>query len=72
MSISQQLVPIYNTTVHNNKITVALNLMWLTVGCLSKDQQATRAEESVEGKTHHFIAVFGTADAIEPRRHVPF
>ena len=33
MSITQQLMPIYNTTVHKNKINVALNLMWLTVGC---------------------------------------
>ena len=32
MSIAQQLMPIYNTTVHKNKINVALNLMWLTVG----------------------------------------
>ena len=47
MSIAQQLMPIYNTTVHKNKIIVALNLMWLTVGCLWKHQQATRAE--VEG-----------------------
>ena len=23
----------YNTIVHKNKINVALNLMWLTVGC---------------------------------------
>ena len=33
MSIAQELMPIYNTTVHKNKINVALNLMWLTVGC---------------------------------------
>ena len=33
MSIAQQLMPIYNTTVHKNKINVALNLMRLTVGC---------------------------------------
>ena len=32
MSIAQQLMPIYNTTVHKNKNKVALNLMWLTVG----------------------------------------
>ena len=33
-SIAQQLMPIYNTTVHKNKITVDINLMWLTVGFL--------------------------------------
>ena len=33
MSITQQLMPIYNTTMHKNKINVALNLKWLTVGC---------------------------------------
>ena len=26
MSIAQQLMPIYNTTLHKNKITVALNM----------------------------------------------
>ena len=34
MSIAQQLMPIYNTTVYKNKVNVAFNLMWLTVGCL--------------------------------------
>ena len=33
MSIAQQLMPIYNTTLHKNKTNVALNLMWLTVCC---------------------------------------
>ena len=33
MSITQQRMPINNTNVHKNKINVALNLMWLTVGC---------------------------------------
>ena len=32
-SIAQQLMPIYNTTMHKIKINVALNLMWLTAGC---------------------------------------
>jgi len=40
------LMPIYNTTVHKNKINVALNVMWLTIGCLWRHQQATRAESS--------------------------
>ena len=31
MSIAQQLMPIYNTSVNKNNINVALNLMWLTV-----------------------------------------
>ena len=31
MSIAQQLMPIYNPTVHKNKINVALYLMWLLV-----------------------------------------
>ena len=43
MSIAQQLMPIYNTTVHKNKINETLNLMWLTAVCLWKHQQATRA-----------------------------
>jgi len=46
MSIAQQLMPIYNTTVHKNKLNVALNLMWLTVVCLWKYQQATRTKTS--------------------------
>ena len=29
MGIAQQHMAIYNTTVHKNKINVALNLMWL-------------------------------------------
>ena len=33
MIIAQQIMPIYITTVHKNKINVALNLMWLTVLC---------------------------------------
>ena len=28
MSIVQQLIPFYNTTVHKNKSTVALNCLW--------------------------------------------
>ena len=32
MSFAQQLMHIYNTIVHKNKINVDLNLMWLTVG----------------------------------------
>ena len=34
MSIAQQLISIYNTTMHKNKINVALNLMWLTARVL--------------------------------------
>ena len=33
MSIAQQLIPIYNTTLYKNKTNVAINLMWLTVEC---------------------------------------
>ena len=37
MSIAQQLMPIYNTTVHKNKSNVAFNLMWLlTVGVMRR------------------------------------
>ena len=43
IGIAQQLMPIYNTTVHKKKINVAPNLMWLTIGCLWKHQQATMA-----------------------------
>ena len=43
MSIAQQRMPIYNSTVHKNKVNVALNLMRLTVGCLWRHQQATRS-----------------------------
>ena len=32
MSIALQLMPIYNTTTHKNKINVGLNLIWLTDG----------------------------------------
>jgi len=33
MSIKPQFMPIYNTTMHKNKMNVAaLNLMWLAVG----------------------------------------
>ena len=44
MSIAQQLIPIYNTTVHKNKTNVALNVVKLFVPKVNQHQQATGAE----------------------------
>ena len=41
MSITQQLMPIYNITVHKNKTNVALNVVKI-VGAM-RHQHATRA-----------------------------
>ena len=52
MSIAQQLMPIYNNTVHENKMNVALYLMWLTVGCYetSKRPQGWNSNYSINKK----------------------
>ena len=52
MSIEQQLMPIYNTTMHKNKLNLALYLMWLTVGCYetSNRPQGRGHSQSVENK----------------------
>ena len=45
MSITQQLMPIYNITVHKNKTNVALNVA-KNVGAM-RHQHATRAKLSL-------------------------
>ena len=42
ISIAQQIMPIYNTTMHKNKINVALNLNVVNCWVLGDKQQATR------------------------------
>ena len=40
MSIAQQLIPIYNTTMHKNKSIIALNVA-------TRHQNATRVEDKI-------------------------
>ena len=44
MSIAQQLITIYNTTMHKNKSNVALNVAYVRV-INYRHQHATRAEK---------------------------
>ena len=51
MSIAQQLMPIYNITVHENNINVALNVTSdYTVGAM-RHQHVTRANTSKQLKS---------------------